>query len=269
MHFSRALVAAALASFGQVQAVPLEGAGLESRQSDPALPDIDPSTDAVDALLQLQKAAEDVLEGHKEGNRGSKQCTLANARIRKNWYVQVSAIVFWPRLTLNCRSSLSSNERKDYIKAVQCLRQLPSKGPAEWVAAQNRYDDFVAQHVELTIEAHGSGPFLTWHRAFVWSYETALIEECGYKGTQPVSSQPLFAKHDSNNKRLSTGTGSRIRKISPRALSLMAATLAWEVTVNSSPTMVVLVVLAISICPLVLVAAASRAAPSSSKQTLT
>lgn len=90
-------------------------------------------------------------------------------------------------LTCTCRSALSKKDRKAYIKAVQCLRELPSRGPPEWNAAKTRYDDFVAQHVDMTIEVHGSGPFLTWHRAFVWSYETALIDECGYKGAQPVS----------------------------------------------------------------------------------
>ncbi|KAK0382976.1 hypothetical protein NLU13_8892 [Sarocladium strictum] len=167
MHFSRALVAVAITSLGHIRAVPLESARLETRQSNPVLPEIDPSTDAVDALLELQAAAEDALDSHDKSKRGAKRCTLTNARIRKNW------------------SSLSAQERKQYIKAVQCLRELPSKGPTEWSAAQNRYDDFVAQHVNLTTEAHGSGTFLTWHRAFVWSYETALIEECGYKGTQP------------------------------------------------------------------------------------
>ncbi|KAI6351064.1 hypothetical protein MCOR25_010172 [Pyricularia grisea] len=32
---------------------------------------------------------------------------------------------------------------------------------------------------------HGTGNFLTWHRYITWAYETALREECGYKGTQP------------------------------------------------------------------------------------
>lgn len=27
--------------------------------------------------------------------------------------------------------------------------------------------------------------FLAWHRYFVWQYEKALREECGYKGYQP------------------------------------------------------------------------------------
>lgn len=34
---------------------------------------------------------------------------------------------------------------------------------------------------------HGNGLFLTWHRYFVWAYEQALRNECGYRGYQPVS----------------------------------------------------------------------------------
>lgn len=29
--------------------------------------------------------------------------------------------------------------------------------------------------------------FLGWHRYYVWAYEKALREECGYQGYQPVS----------------------------------------------------------------------------------
>jgi tyrosinase len=46
---------------------------------------------------------------------------------------------------------------------------------------QNRYDDFVAQHINQTLSIHGTGNFLTWHRYFTYGYEKALREECGYK----------------------------------------------------------------------------------------
>jgi hypothetical protein len=38
---------------------------------------------------------------------------------------------------------------------------------------------------------HGNGLFLTWHRYFVWAYEQALRDECGYEGYQPVSLESL------------------------------------------------------------------------------
>jgi tyrosinase len=32
---------------------------------------------------------------------------------------------------------------------------------------------------------HFNGVFLPWHRYFLWQYESALINECQYKGAQP------------------------------------------------------------------------------------
>jgi tyrosinase len=86
------------------------------------------------------------------------------------------------------REYMSGSERKDYIKAVQCLQKKPSKSDPAWApAAKTRYDDFVAIHVNQTMYIHGNGLFLTWHRYFVWAYEQALRNECGYSGYQPVS----------------------------------------------------------------------------------
>lgn len=92
------------------------------------------------------------------------------------------------RLLTSHREHMSKEDRKAYIKAVQCLRELPSKSDKTWApAARTRYDDFVAVHVNQTLYIHGNGVFLTWHRYFVWAYEKALRDECGYQGYQPVS----------------------------------------------------------------------------------
>jgi tyrosinase len=88
---------------------------------------------------------------------------------------------------------MSKGDRKSYIKAVQCLRTLPSKSDKSWApAAKTRFDDFVAIHVNKTMYIHGNGLFLTWHR-YVYAYEQALRNECGYKGYQPVSLNPFTA----------------------------------------------------------------------------
>ena len=50
-----------------------------------------------------------------------------------------------------------------------------------------KFDDFVVVHIQQTLEIHYSGIFPPWHRWFVFQYEKALREECGYKGYQPVS----------------------------------------------------------------------------------
>jgi len=89
---------------------------------------------------------------------------------------------------------LSKQERKDYIAAVQCLSKKPSKTPSALApGAKNRYDDFVATHINQTLNIHGTGNFLTWHRYFTWTYEQALRNECGYKGYQPYYNWPKWA----------------------------------------------------------------------------
>jgi tyrosinase len=81
---------------------------------------------------------------------------------------------------------MSANERKGYIKAVKCLMSAPSKSdPVLVPGARTRYDDFVAQHMNQTLTIHVTGNFLSWHRYFIYGYEKALREECGYKGYQP------------------------------------------------------------------------------------
>jgi tyrosinase len=40
-------------------------------------------------------------------------------------------------------------------------------------------------HINYTLNIHISGIFFAWHRQFVWLWEKALREECGYKGYQP------------------------------------------------------------------------------------
>ena len=81
---------------------------------------------------------------------------------------------------------MSKSERTSYINAVLCLQKLPSKIPAGVVpGAKSRFDDFTATHINQTLSIHLDGIFLSWHREFVWLYEQALQNECGYKGTQP------------------------------------------------------------------------------------
>ncbi|KAK1531793.1 hypothetical protein CPAR01_11442 [Colletotrichum paranaense] len=120
-----------------------------------------------DVLAELQDKAMSTLTASSAGNKRS-SCNIFNARYRRDW------------------EAFSSQERKDYISAVQCLLTSPSKSDPEFApGARNRYDDFVAVHINQTTKIHGTGNFLTWHRYFVWAYEEALRNECGYKGSQP------------------------------------------------------------------------------------
>ncbi|KAH8897262.1 putative tyrosinase [Thozetella sp. PMI_491] len=59
----------------------------------------------------------------------------------------------------------------------------PSKIPSGLApGAKSRYDDFVATHVNQTRGIHFSGSFFIWHRYFLWAFERALRDECGYNG---------------------------------------------------------------------------------------
>lgn len=98
------------------------------------------------------------------------------------------------------RGSLTNSERLDYIDAVKCLQATPARTPASVASgAKTRFDDFVATHINQTLTIHYTGSFLSWHRYFVWLYEQALKEECGYKGISPVSdfwSKPTWQEQD-------------------------------------------------------------------------
>jgi tyrosinase len=93
------------------------------------------------------------------------------------------------------RSTFTTREKKDYIKAVQCMAKLPSKTSKDTCpGCRNRYDDFVATHIQQSFVIHGTGNFLTWHRYFTWAYEQTLRKECGYKGNQPYYSYSRWYK---------------------------------------------------------------------------
>ncbi|TQN67016.1 Tyrosinase-like protein orsC [Colletotrichum shisoi] len=108
-----------------------------------------------------------VVEGGEIQKRGS-SCAWHNVRVRKEW------------------GTLGRLERLDYIRAVKCLQSQPARTPSsEAPGVRSRFDDFVATHINQTFTAHYTGNFLSWHRYFLWQYEEALRNECGYQGTQP------------------------------------------------------------------------------------
>ncbi|KAK4144974.1 uncharacterized protein C8A04DRAFT_10984 [Dichotomopilus funicola] len=81
---------------------------------------------------------------------------------------------------------ISDDEKKEYIAAMLCLMDSPSKlDPTQFPGAKSRYDDFVVVHMNQTMNIHGTGNFLSWHRYYTWAFERTLQTECGYNGTQP------------------------------------------------------------------------------------
>jgi tyrosinase len=92
------------------------------------------------------------------------------------------------------RGDLTKKERKSYIDAVKCLQAKPARYPSDVApGAKSRFDDYVATHINQTNTIHYTGNFLSWHRYYVWLYEQALRDECGYEGYQPVS---IYTKYD-------------------------------------------------------------------------
>lgn len=102
---------------------------------------------------------------------------------------------------------MAKSERKNYINAVKCLVKNPPKSDKKVVpGARSRFDDFLASHIQQAYNIHVNGNLFAWHRAFLWEYEQALRNECGYKGAHPYwdwtkyyldpASSPIFDGSD-------------------------------------------------------------------------
>ncbi|KAI2631346.1 Di-copper centre-containing protein [Hypomontagnella submonticulosa] len=146
-----------------------------------AAPAPDETSDSLSELENLIDQAksnqEEILDDKNATTKRAQACTLNNLAVRRPW------------------GSLSKNERKAYTDAVLCLQNLPAKTPASVApGAKSRYDDFVATHIQQTLNIHYTGTFLAWHRWFTFNYEQALKNECGYQGTQPYWNWGLYAK---------------------------------------------------------------------------
>lgn len=83
-------------------------------------------------------------------------------------------------------NSMTQNERKGYVDAVQCLLRTPSQlDPTTYPAATSRYMDYAVIHVNKTQYVHLDAFFLTWHRYFLFLYESDLRQTCNYTGAFP------------------------------------------------------------------------------------
>ncbi len=82
---------------------------------------------------------------------------------------------------------MTDEQRTDFINATLCLMKAPSKAPKDqFPGARNRYDDFVAYHMTNAVTLHDTIGLFPAHKFFLLAYETALRNECGYKGYHPV-----------------------------------------------------------------------------------
>ena len=109
-------------------------------------------------------------------------CTKDDISVRKSW------------------SALTLEERTSYLEAVKCLHSSPSTSDKSLVpGARNRLDDFTYSHINQTNFIQESGLLLPWHRQFIWAYEQALRDECGYKGSQPYWDWSEYAEDQSKS----------------------------------------------------------------------
>lgn len=140
-------------------------------------------SDAAERVAQLTESAFsnglDKLseqEAHLHARQNKTTCTTDNLAIRGEY------------------GSLSRTEKLNYIEAIQCLQSLPPRTPANVSSgARSRFDDFIVVHIQQTLEIHFSGIFPPWHRWFIYSYEKALREECGFDGYLPYWDWPRYA----------------------------------------------------------------------------
>ncbi len=127
----------------------------------------------VDKLLDTTMTKVQAYMAKRAGKTNN--CTLENAAVRREW------------------SDLSVDERKEYIRAVLCLQSKPPKAPKDKVPGSlNRFDDFVATHMTLAPMLHSPTNLFAAHRYYIYTYEKALREECGYKGTSRWAGISLY-----------------------------------------------------------------------------
>jgi len=82
---------------------------------------------------------------------------------------------------------MTDEQRSDFINATLCLMKKPSKAPkSQFPGANSRFDDFVAYHMTNAPQLHDTLGLFPAHKYFILAYETALRNECGYKGYHPV-----------------------------------------------------------------------------------
>jgi tyrosinase len=141
-----------------------------------------PTSDDEIAVADLAKQAYDKtrieVTSTPKRSLSDNTCSLHNLRVRREW------------------GTLSKKQRKNYIKAVKCLQSRPALTPSTVSSgAKTRFDDFVVTHINQTMTIHYTANFLSWHRYYIWLYEEALREECGFTGDLPYWDWAKTARH--------------------------------------------------------------------------
>ncbi|THY32902.1 Di-copper centre-containing protein [Aureobasidium pullulans] len=114
------------------------------------------------------------------GTRGDVSCQYGNAKVRKEF------------------RHMSNADRKAFTDAATCLMKTPPQHmradqAKNYPGVKSRHDEYVATHINMTMNIHATADFLAWHRNFIWHYESDLKTLCGYEGTLPYWNWALDA----------------------------------------------------------------------------
>ncbi|KAI1080049.1 Di-copper centre-containing protein [Whalleya microplaca] len=147
--------------------------------------------DVVDNLEEATMPKIDTWLAEKITAGKNNNCTLENASVRREW------------------SDLTEAQREEYVAAVTCLMKLPPvSDPERFPGAQNRYDDFVAFHMTHAMQLHDNLHLFGAHKYYVWLFEEALRNECGYTGFQPYMNYDRYAEDPINSPLLNGNSSS-------------------------------------------------------------
>ncbi|KAK6851968.1 hypothetical protein PG995_012093 [Apiospora arundinis] len=136
----------------------------------------------LDVVDDLEAATMPKVEAWMSTKKTAGNCTLDTAVVRQEW------------------SDLTVPQREEYIKAVLCLQKLPPRAPKDkFPGALSRFDDFVAFHMTEAMMLHDPYHLFASHKYFIWAYETALRDECGYTGYQPYMNYDRYAQDPVNS----------------------------------------------------------------------
>ncbi|KAH7406341.1 hypothetical protein DE146DRAFT_651376 [Phaeosphaeria sp. MPI-PUGE-AT-0046c] len=102
-----------------------------------------------------------------------RQATCSNPRVRIEWDTYTSA------------------DKQAWVNSVKCLLRNPPSG--RFPGSQNRYEDLVVLHQQMTPRVHGNAMFLLWHRYLLWVFEDMLRRECGFTRPFPWWDEARYA----------------------------------------------------------------------------
>ncbi|KAI0541728.1 Di-copper centre-containing protein [Xylaria digitata] len=138
--------------------------------------------DVVDKFEEATMPKVDAYMTKKIAAGKNNNCTLETAAVRREW------------------SDLSETQRQEYVAAIKCLMKLPPKSDkTRFPGALNRYDDFVAYHMTHAMQLHDNMHLFGAHKYYVWLFEEALRNECGYTGYQPYMNYDRYSKDPFNS----------------------------------------------------------------------